>query len=37
MDFLVFYQNDEPKITDKPIYAIEETKTDDGESRNTGV
>jgi len=37
MDFLVFYQNDEPKITDKPIYAIEETKTDDSESRNTGV
>lgn len=36
-DFLIFYQNDEPKLTDKPIYAIEETKTDDKESRNTGV
>ncbi len=30
-DFLIFYQKDEP------IYAIEETKTDDKESRNTGV
>jgi hypothetical protein len=36
-DFLVFYQNSEPTITDTPIYAIEETKTDDKESRNTGV
>ncbi len=36
-DFLVFYQNSEPKKTDQPIYAIEETKTDDKESRNTGV
>ena len=37
VDFLVFYQDKEPVETDKPIYAIEETKTDDGESRNTGV
>lgn len=37
VDFLVFYQDKEPVETDKPIYAIEETKTDDSESRNTGV
>lgn len=37
VDFLVFYQNNEPIILDTPIYAIEETKTDDKESRNTGV
>ena len=37
VDFLVFYQDDEPTIDDTPIYAIEETKTDDAESRNTGV
>lgn len=36
-DFLVFYQNTQPQITDTPLYAIEETKTDDKESRNTGV
>ncbi len=36
-DFLIFYQKDEPTINDQPIYAIEETKTDDKESRNTGV
>lgn len=36
-DFLIFYQNDLPKISDTPLYAIEETKTDDKESRNTGV
>ncbi len=37
VDYLIFFQNKEPKLTDKPIYAIEETKTDDKESRNTGV
>ena len=37
VDFLVFYQKTEPTIKNKPIYAIEETKTDDRESRNTGV
>ena len=37
VDFLVFYQDPEPGSMDVPIYAIEETKTDDGESRNTGV
>lgn len=36
-DFLIFYQEKEPTIADTPIYAIEETKTDDKESRNTGV
>jgi hypothetical protein len=37
VDFLVFFQEQEPKIEDEPLYAIEETKTDDSESRNTGV
>jgi len=37
VDFLIFYQENEPKIEDIPIYAIEETKTDDAESRNTGI
>ncbi len=37
VDFLLFYQEHEPKETDVPLYAIEETKTDDRESRNTGV
>lgn len=38
VDFLVFYQDKEPDpATDVPDYAIEETKTDDSESRNTGV
>jgi hypothetical protein len=36
-DFLIFYQENEPTLNDQPIYAIEETKTDDKESRNTGV
>lgn len=36
-DFLIFYQENEPTLEDEPIYAIEETKTDDKESRNTGV
>ena len=34
---MIFYQKDEPSLKDEPIYAIEETKTDDKESRNTGV
>lgn len=37
VDFLVFYQNKQPTQKDIPLYAIEETKTDDKESRNTGV
>lgn len=36
-DFLIFYQDKQPTIDDTPLYAIEETKTDDKESRNTGV
>lgn len=36
-DFLIYYQEEQPKPTDVPLYAIEETKTDDKESRNTGV
>lgn len=37
VDFLIFYQDKEPTEDDSPLYAIEETKTDDSESRNTGV
>ena len=37
VDILVFHQEHEPTINDIPIYAIEETKTDDSVSRNTGV
>jgi len=37
VDFLVFYQDKEPNQSSMPLYAIEETKTDDSESRNTGV
>jgi hypothetical protein len=37
VDFLIFYQDKEPVQSDIPLYAIEETKTDDKESRNTGV
>ncbi|EPE3793704.1 hypothetical protein ACSIDX_000592 [Campylobacter lari] len=37
-DFLIFYQDDIPDpLKDIPLYAIEETKTSDYESRNTGV
>lgn len=37
VDYLIFLQKEIPTENDKPIYAIEETKTDDKESRNTGV
>lgn len=37
VDFLIFYQEKQPIQEDIPLYAIEETKTDDRESRNTGV
>lgn len=37
VDFLVFFQEFEPDQSSTPLYAIEETKTDDSESRNTGV
>lgn len=36
-DFLIYYQEKLPTYEDTPLYAIEETKTDDKESRNTGV
>lgn len=37
VDYLLFFQNDEPNNTNIPLYAIEVTKTDDEESRNTGI
>lgn len=37
VDYMIFYQEELPKTTDEPLYVIEETKTDDKESRNTGV
>jgi hypothetical protein len=37
VDYLVYFQDEEPTPSQRPIYAIEETKTDDAESRNTGV
>src|SRR3989344_872589 len=37
VDFMLFYQDEQPTDKDKPLLLIEETKTDDVESRNTGV
>lgn len=37
VDYLIYYQDEQPQPCDIPLYAIEETKTDDSESRNTGV
>ncbi len=37
VDFLIFYQDKQPRENAVPLYAIEVTKTDDSESRNTGV
>jgi hypothetical protein len=37
VDYLVYFQDKQPAPADRPLYAIEETKTDDSESRNTGV
>jgi hypothetical protein len=37
VDFLVFYQAMEPVEGQRPLFMVEETKTDDEESRNTGV
>lgn len=37
VDYLIYFQDNEPIATDTPLFAIEETKTDDSESRNTGV
>jgi hypothetical protein len=37
VDYLIYHQLNEPQPNEEPLYAIEETKTDDAESRNTGV
>lgn len=37
VDYLVFFQEHKPTPSNTPLYIIEETKTDDSESRNTGV
>ena len=37
VDFLIFMQEDGPDKDSVPLYAVEETKTADIESRNTGV
>ena len=37
VDYLVYFQDKDPTALDLPLYAIEETKTDDSESRNTGI
>lgn len=37
VDYLMYYQELEPTPNCTPVYAIEVTKTDDKESRNTGV
>lgn len=37
VDFLIYFSSDQPNPRDEPVYAIEETKTSDQESRNTGV
>ena len=35
VDYLVYFQEKLPKPEEEPLYAIEVTKTTDGESRNT--
>jgi len=37
IDFLIFYQEKAPVPGDRPLFMVEETKTDDEESRNTGI
>ena len=37
VDYLVYFQDSKPDPKERPLYAIEETKTDDSESRNTAV
>ena len=37
VDYLIYFQDKKPTALDRPLFAIEETKTDDSESRNTGV
>lgn len=36
-DYLVYWQEEPPGPSDRPEFVVEETKTDDSESRNTGV
>lgn len=37
LDHLIFYQENEPIYTDRPLYVVEETKTTPSESRNVSV
>jgi hypothetical protein len=37
VDYLVYFQKEEPTPSQRPLFVVEETKTDDAESRNTGV
>ena len=37
VDYIIFDTEHEPTVNDIPVFVIEETKTDDSESRNTGV
>tara|TARA_B100001175_G_scaffold63752_1_gene51898 strand:- start:1383 stop:2771 length:1389 start_codon:yes stop_codon:yes gene_type:complete len=37
VDYIIFDTEHEPTANDIPVFVIEETKTDDSESRNTGV
>jgi hypothetical protein len=37
VDYLVYFQTQEPSASDRPLMLIEETKTGDEESRNTGI
>lgn len=37
VDYLLYFQDHEPVPAERPVFAIEETKTDDSESRNTGI
>ena len=37
VDYLLFFQDELPNTDDEPLYVIEETKTDDSESRNSGI
>ncbi len=37
VDYLIYFQEKLPQITDIPLYAIEETKTADSESRNSSI
>lgn len=37
VDYIIFDTLNEPVSSDTPVFVIEETKTDDSESRNTGV